>query len=251
MFVCKSAISRNCSSEMRGHANSPAAASSASQTSKSSLTSFWVSFAARDPRLGSNMTSPSAARTLSASRNGVRDIAKEAHSSRSGIRAPGGISPSVKTCLRRETTSSCIMVEILLETQEWNNFECKIDLDQANSNRILLQRTYFAFKNGFHGQTEVHPEGSVNKMNENAPPGTNLLYEVRDGVGRIIFNRPQARNSLTFDMYERLAAICEAAASDRTLKVLILTGAGDKAFASGTDINQFRAFNTPQDAIDY
>jgi enoyl-CoA hydratase len=88
-------------------------------------------------------------------------------------------------------------------------------------------------------------------MNENAPPGTNLLYEVRDGVGRIIFNRPQARNSLTFDMYERLAAICEAAASDRTLKVLILTGAGDKAFASGTDINQFRAFNTPQDAIDY
>src|ERR1700716_615941 len=127
----------------------------------------------------------------------------------------------------------------------------QIDLDQANSNRILLQRTYFAFKKGLHGQTEVHPEGSVNKMNENAPPGTNLLYEVRDGVGRIIFNRPQARNSLTFDMYERLAAICEAAASDRTLKVLILTGAGDKAFASGTDINQFRAFNTPQDAIDY
>ncbi|MEH2557532.1 enoyl-CoA hydratase [Bradyrhizobium algeriense] len=96
-----------------------------------------------------------------------------------------------------------------------------------------------------------HPEGSVNKMNENATPDTNLLYEVRDGVGRIIFNRPQARNSLTFGMYERLAAICEAAASDRTLKVLILTGAGDKAFASGTDINQFRAFNTPQDAIDY
>src|SRR6266699_2679053 len=154
MFVCKSAISRNCSSEMRGHANSPAAASSASQTSKSSLTSFWVSCAARDPRLGSNTTSPSAARTLSASRNGVRDIAKEAHSSRSGIRAPGGISPSVKTCLRRETTSSCIMRD-LLETQERNNFECKIDLNQANSNRILLQKTYFAFKNGFYGQTEV------------------------------------------------------------------------------------------------
>jgi enoyl-CoA hydratase len=88
-------------------------------------------------------------------------------------------------------------------------------------------------------------------MNENATPDTELLYEVRDGVGRIIFNRPQARNSLTFGMYERLAAICEAAASDRTLKVLILAGAGDKAFAAGTDINQFRAFNTPQDAIDY
>ena len=84
-----------------------------------------------------------------------------------------------------------------------------------------------------------------------SPFGTDLLYEVRDGIGRIIFNRPQARNSLTFGMYERLAAICEAAASDSSLKVLILTGAGEKAFAAGTDINQFRAFNTPQDAIDY
>src|SRR3954471_19742632 len=88
-------------------------------------------------------------------------------------------------------------------------------------------------------------------MNENATPDTDLLYEVRDGIGRIIFNRPQARNSLTFGMYERLAAICEAAADDRSLKVLILSGAGDKAFASGTDINQFRAFKTPQDAIEY
>ena len=72
-------------------------------------------------------------------------------------------------------------------------------------------------------------------MNENVTPDTDLLYEVRDGIGRIIFNRPQARNSLTFGMYERLAAICEAAADDRSLKVLILSGAGDKAFAAGTD----------------
>ena len=80
---------------------------------------------------------------------------------------------------------------------------------------------------------------------------TELLYEVRDGVGWITFNRPQARNALTFPMYERLAEICEAADTDRALKVLILTGAGDKAFASGTDINQFRAFKSPQDAIAY
>ena len=87
-------------------------------------------------------------------------------------------------------------------------------------------------------------------MSEIATPDA-LLYDVRDGVGRIVFNRPQARNSLTFEMYERLEAICEAAGRDRTLRVLILTGAGDKAFASGTDINQFRAFSGPQDAIDY
>jgi hypothetical protein len=94
---------------MRGQANSPAVASSASQTSNSSWTSFCVSFAARDPRLGSNTTSPSAANTLSASRSGVREIDNDTHNSRSGMRAPGGISPSVSMCLRRETTSSCII----------------------------------------------------------------------------------------------------------------------------------------------
>jgi enoyl-CoA hydratase/carnithine racemase len=89
------------------------------------------------------------------------------------------------------------------------------------------------------------------KMNDTTTAEADLLYEIRDGIGRITINRPQARNSLTFGMYERLAEICENAGKDRALKVLILTGAGDKAFASGTDINQFRAFKTPQDAIDY
>jgi enoyl-CoA hydratase/carnithine racemase len=88
-------------------------------------------------------------------------------------------------------------------------------------------------------------------MNDITTASTDLLFEVHDGVGRITFNRPQARNALTFAMYERLAEICEAANSDDSLKVLILTGAGDKAFASGTDINQFRAFKTADDAIAY
>src|SRR6267154_5193653 len=88
-------------------------------------------------------------------------------------------------------------------------------------------------------------------MDDTATLEADLLYEVSDGIGRITFNRPQARNALTFNMYRRLAEICMAAGNDRSLKVLILTGAGDKAFDSGTDINQFRAFKTPQDAIDY
>src|ERR1700704_2790797 len=93
--------------------------------------------------------------------------------------------------------------------------------------------------------------GRQAKMNDTATLEADLLYEVRDGIGRITFNRPQARNSLTFGMYERLTEICASAGKDASLKVLILTGAGDKAFASGTDINQFRAFKTPQDAIGY
>lgn len=78
-----------------------------------------------------------------------------------------------------------------------------------------------------------------------------LVFECRDGIGQITFNRPQARNAFTFAMYERLAAICEQANDNRSIKVLVLRGAGDKAFASGTDINQFREFRTPQDSIDY
>lgn len=78
-----------------------------------------------------------------------------------------------------------------------------------------------------------------------------LIYEVQDGIGRITFNRPQARNAMLFSMYERLAEICTSLDDDKSVKALILTGAGDKAFASGTDISQFRAFKTPQDALDY
>src|SRR3978361_1813587 len=48
-----------------------------------------------------------------------------------------------------------------------------------------------------------------------------------------------------------MAAICENVNADLSIKAMILTGAGEKAFASGTDISQFRAFKTPQDALDY
>src|SRR5918999_3427449 len=78
-----------------------------------------------------------------------------------------------------------------------------------------------------------------------------LLFALDDGIGRITFNRPQARNAFTFAMYERLAEICERANRDHAIKVLLLRGAGDKAFAAGTDINQFRAFKAPQDGLDY
>ena len=78
-----------------------------------------------------------------------------------------------------------------------------------------------------------------------------LLYEVRDGIGRITFNRPQARNALTFAMYERVAEICGNAGNNPAIRVLLFTGAGEKAFAAGTDISQFRAFNSPEDALGY
>jgi len=78
-----------------------------------------------------------------------------------------------------------------------------------------------------------------------------ILYEFADGVGRVTFNRPEARNALTFRMYERLGEILQQAESDSSLRVLILTGAGDMAFAAGTDISEFKAFSSPEDALGY
>jgi len=78
-----------------------------------------------------------------------------------------------------------------------------------------------------------------------------LLYEIHDGIGRITFNRPQARNAFTFRMYEELGEICNQAENDSSVKVLVLTGAGEKAFAAGTDISEFRAFSTAEDALNY
>jgi len=78
-----------------------------------------------------------------------------------------------------------------------------------------------------------------------------ILYEVKVGVGRITFNRPEARNAFSFRMYERLAAICQEATANSSVKVLVLTGADEKAFAAGTDISEFKNFSTAQDALDY
>ena len=78
-----------------------------------------------------------------------------------------------------------------------------------------------------------------------------LLYEVADGIGTITFNRPQARNALTWSMYAGLVDAIHAADADPAVKAVILTGTGEKAFAAGTDIGQFRTFSTPADAIGY
>jgi enoyl-CoA hydratase/carnithine racemase len=84
-----------------------------------------------------------------------------------------------------------------------------------------------------------------------APDRDEIRYEVKDAIGVVTFNRPQARNALTFGMYSRLADICRNSPQADGLKAIIVCGAGEKAFAAGTDIAQFRDFSTAQDALDY
>ena len=81
-----------------------------------------------------------------------------------------------------------------------------------------------------------------------------LLYSVTDNIGHIVLNRPHRRNAITFAMYKRIGEICSVAGTETEpdqVKVLILSGSGDKAFASGTDISQFLDFFDGQDGVDY
>jgi enoyl-CoA hydratase/carnithine racemase len=54
-------------------------------------------------------------------------------------------------------------------------------------------------------------------MNAPVATGEDLIYSVDDGIARMTFNRPQARNALTFAMYEQMAAICESINADRSI----------------------------------
>jgi len=78
-----------------------------------------------------------------------------------------------------------------------------------------------------------------------------LLYDKRGDVAWVTFNRPQARNALTFAMYQGLAEICGRIGRTHEARVLVITGAGDRAFAAGTDIAQFRDFRNGEDGVAY
>jgi enoyl-CoA hydratase/carnithine racemase len=79
-----------------------------------------------------------------------------------------------------------------------------------------------------------------------------ILFEPKDGgIAWLTFNRPEARNAMTFAMYRLLAELCDRVKADRSIRAVILRGAGDKAFVAGTDISQFRAFKKPEDALQY
>ncbi|WP_424972331.1 enoyl-CoA hydratase/isomerase family protein [Dinoroseobacter sp. S76] len=78
-----------------------------------------------------------------------------------------------------------------------------------------------------------------------------LLTETKDGTLWVSFNRPEARNALTFGMYEGLAELCQSVPTDGSVRAVVIKGNGGKAFAAGTDMTQFRAFETAQDALDY
>lgn len=87
----------------------------------------------------------------------------------------------------------------------------------------------------------------------NSPPC--LDVSIDGSIARITFNNPAARNAMTWPMYEELKVICDSLAKNASVRVAIFRGAGDKAFVSGSDIEQFvhlqkdEAYEVAVDAI--
>ena len=77
-----------------------------------------------------------------------------------------------------------------------------------------------------------------------------VLFSVEPPLAFLTFNRPAARNALTWAMYDGLVDACETVDTRADLRVLIIRGAG-QSFAAGTDISQFTTLKSPEDGIAY
>src|SRR6267142_5830804 len=78
----------------------------------------------------------------------------------------------------------------------------------------------------------------------------NILYEKKDGIAYITFNRPKVLNALNNKTIEELRQALVDARDDSSVRVLILTGAGEKAFVAGADISEL-AQRTPVDGKEF
>jgi enoyl-CoA hydratase/carnithine racemase len=75
-------------------------------------------------------------------------------------------------------------------------------------------------------------------------------YTKANGVASVVFDRPDARNAMTWAMYAEFAAACESIAADDEVRVAVFRGTGG-AFVAGTDIQQFTSFAGGEDGIAY
>jgi enoyl-CoA hydratase len=78
--------------------------------------------------------------------------------------------------------------------------------------------------------------------------GGKMLAAKEDGIGLVTFNQPEKRNAMSVEMWVGLGEILDEFAEDSSVRVVILTGAGNKAFVSGADISQFDKLRSNADA---
>jgi enoyl-CoA hydratase len=78
-----------------------------------------------------------------------------------------------------------------------------------------------------------------------------ITIDHSDGIAQVVFNRPEVRNALTFEMYDRIYDLCTEANANREIKAIIFAGSSSSAFASGTDISLLQTLVSGKDGIDY
>ena len=78
-----------------------------------------------------------------------------------------------------------------------------------------------------------------------------VRLEQDGGVATLTFDRPHARNAMTWKMYGEMYDLLDQVDNDPEVRVVVLRGAGEDAFVAGTDIRQFQEFETGRDGVDY
>jgi enoyl-CoA hydratase len=77
-----------------------------------------------------------------------------------------------------------------------------------------------------------------------------ILSRKEGGVGYLTFNNPERHNAVSLEMWEAASGILSDFADDKNIRVVVLNGAGGKAFVSGADISKFESERSSKDAID-
>jgi enoyl-CoA hydratase len=80
-------------------------------------------------------------------------------------------------------------------------------------------------------------------------PSERMIAEKDGAIGWMIFNNPERRNALSLDMWQAMPTILEHFERDPDVRVVVLKGAGDKAFVSGADISQFEKQRSSAESI--
>jgi enoyl-CoA hydratase len=72
----------------------------------------------------------------------------------------------------------------------------------------------------------------------------NIIFQIDAGIATILFNRPKALNALNRALLDEFSQALDEIAADENIRVLVLTGAGDKSFVAGADINELATYNS-------
>src|ERR1035437_7752263 len=114
----------------------------------------------------------------------------------------------------------------------------------ASMRRAMKRRS-----GGVRGQTELHCRHLRERTATHADHHREADRHKDGAIGWITFNNPQKRNAVSLEMHQALALVLEEFARDASIRVVILKGAGDKAFVSGADIAEFKEKRATLEAI--